>query len=333
MMVKRMNLPGVLVTAGGLCLAVGCATMSDRAPTPVTYGGRPCCRLANDTVELVVSPELGRVVRYGYVGGTNVLWENPRAVELAPKVAGWNNWGGDKVWPWPQACWQEVAGCSWPPPGDGVFPPHTVTPTTHGLRLVSAEIQGLGFRIVRDITLASTGSRVTFRNRLEATGPVPTNSWAVWTITQTALPDAMLARLNRKAAQAIYTFAGHPPLPEPERHGRVLHFIGDPAGYGKSGFDADLLAARFGDVLFTQAILPSTSPGSYRPGDKAQFYVDDPANPARPPDVPLYLEIELTSPRRPVDAEGPVLAVEWELRRLTPGERAPANLARLIESL
>src|SRR5438105_716976 len=44
----------------------------------VDYHGWPgCFRLTNGTVDVVVVPQIGRVMRYGPVGGPNLLWENP----------------------------------------------------------------------------------------------------------------------------------------------------------------------------------------------------------------------------------------------------------------
>lgn len=60
-------------------------------------------RISNGAAEAVVNPALGRITRFGWPGGPNLLWES----EL--EMGGWKNHGGDKVWPAPQADW------NWPP--------------------------------------------------------------------------------------------------------------------------------------------------------------------------------------------------------------------------
>ncbi len=60
-------------------------------------------RIANGQAEAVVNPALGRITRFGWPGGPNLLWESNL------EMGGWQNHGGDKVWPAPQSDW------NWPP--------------------------------------------------------------------------------------------------------------------------------------------------------------------------------------------------------------------------
>ena len=322
-----------LVTACALGLGAGCRSVAPVA-TRVVYGDHSCWHLSNGTVDLVVNPEIGRIVRYGFVGSTNLLWDNPRAAEFASRIGNWNNWGGDKVWPWPQAAWPAAVGRGWPPPGDGDVGPYSVEPTACGLRMTSPALPRLGLRVVREIELARTGSRVTIRNRLEPAGTPSPLAWGAWTITQTAIPDLILARLDAEATATVHALVStDTPFPPPKRTGRIVELSRDPALNSKAGFDASLLAGRFGDTLFVQSIVASgTSRGTYAPGARAQYYADADVRPERPPERPPYLETELTSPCLPVSAEGPVLTVRWELRRLKPAECQPAALYRLLES-
>src|SRR5262245_60839367 len=77
------------------------------------HGWRGAWRMTNGTVELILVPQIGRIMRYGFVGGPNVLWENPAMHgKVVPPKAGdkeWANYGGDKLWPAPQDRW------GWPP--------------------------------------------------------------------------------------------------------------------------------------------------------------------------------------------------------------------------
>src|SRR4051794_19258518 len=145
----------------------------------VDYRGWPgCFRLTNGTVDVVVVPQVGRVMRYGPVGGPNLLWENPALAGRDPNPSPaadvvWANFGGDKVWPWPQD-WAGRTGRQWPPPPEAdqagydvivLGDPGTAGPRT--LRMTSAPLRGFDVRVVREITLAPAGTELTIDSRLE----------------------------------------------------------------------------------------------------------------------------------------------------------------------
>ncbi len=67
--------------------------------------------LGNGQVEVLVNPAIGHVQQFRFVGDTNgALWEDPKLFGRAPGGFGYNNYGGDRAWPSPQAAW------NWPPP-------------------------------------------------------------------------------------------------------------------------------------------------------------------------------------------------------------------------
>lgn len=320
-----------MAVCGLAVTSTGCRLLSGPPPARVDYGGQSCWRLANGTVDLVVNPGTGRIVRYGYVGGKNILWENPQAVQQAPNPKDWKNWGGDRVCPWPQTEWPNLIGHDWPPPGDGDIPPYTVERTGAGLRMTSAELPGFGMRVVRDIELAPSGSRVTIRNRLEPVGfPKSIVTWAAWTITQMVTPELIFARLDPGARTLDHTFVGKDPFLAPTRFGNILQLNPDPTRGCKVGLDADRLAGVSGEHLFIQTLVKSgTTRGTYAPGEKAQLFSLGGSDPVLTGSS--YLEMELTSPCVDIHLVCPELTVEWQLRRLSPPERDPVALRKLIE--
>lgn len=338
---KESVMPGMkgcaaVAAAGavGVGLVAGaCRTLGPTAE-PVVYGGQPCWRLANDTVDLVVNPGIGRIVRYGFAGDANVLWEDLRAAERAPNPRDWKNWGGDKIWPWPQGAWKEAMGRTWPPPGDGDIAAYEVATVPGGLRMTSPELPGLGLRVTREIVLAATGTRVTIRSRLEPAGAATSGrAWAAWAVTQVPIPDVILARLDVTARQATHAFPEQIPFLEPKRVGNTVILTPDPEKHCKVGLEADRLAGVRGDVLFVQTLVRAgTSAGDWVPGEKAQVFASGGRNPPAG-QMPPYLEMELTSPSSRVAEAPPGLAVEWQLRRLSDAEREPAALCRIVESL
>ena len=65
--------------------AVGCKSgkadwrRTSRSPAAQHSDFPDAIRLYNGTVNLIIVPSLGgRIMRYGYVGGPNVLWNNPK---------------------------------------------------------------------------------------------------------------------------------------------------------------------------------------------------------------------------------------------------------------
>jgi len=70
----------------------------------IEYFGQPnCLRLTNGTVEAIVTTDIGpRVIRYGFVGGENVLAELPDAV-VETELGQWHPWGGHRLWTAPEA--------------------------------------------------------------------------------------------------------------------------------------------------------------------------------------------------------------------------------------
>src|SRR2546430_1617960 len=64
--------------------------------------------LSNGKVEAVVVPAVGRVMQFRFVGEDDIFWENAslQGKSANPASQEWNNFGGDKTWPSPQADWE-----------------------------------------------------------------------------------------------------------------------------------------------------------------------------------------------------------------------------------
>ena len=205
------------------------------------------------------------------------------------------------------------------------------------LRLASPPIAGYGVRIVREIALAPTGSTVTVRTRLvpepDATGAAEP-PFAAWTVTQvSARNDGLYAR--GLAADAPWQRLGTGdalPAPRPIAGTRVVRLLPDGHATGKSGFAGDLLAGRFGGVLFVQHARPVPE-AVYRPGERAQVYVSPLSAPHFPDDVGPYVELEFTGPlAQRDDVARCELTVVWQLLRLPEGAD-DAAVAQCLEQL
>lgn len=151
------------------------------------HGWAGVYRLSNGTVDLVFVPQIGRIMRYGYVGERNVLWENAalagKTTALTPPVSDWQNYGGDKLWPSPQSAW------GWPPDPVSDSGPQTVRilPNRHLLVTGPASLK-YGVRFTREIALNASGTGVTIRNRMTNVSDKAV-AWGIWEVAQADDPE------------------------------------------------------------------------------------------------------------------------------------------------
>ena len=258
-------------------------------------------RLTNGTSELAIMPATGRIVRYGFVGGQNVLWGDP-AVPLVG--GGWRNFGGSKVWLWPQSEWKSVTGKEWPPPGDPAGEPFVASPIANGVRLTGPAVEAFGLRVVRDISLAPSGSDVKIVERLEPTANGPRAKAGAWSIAQ----------VPQSAKIVVYGAATDTPVPAGlSRVATVITENGlqvvPKAESSKGFFDATRIDATLADgTVFTQLSDSSTSPAH---DGQCQVYVEGNTSPLNSVRT-RYTELEFASPPSMGNS---TLTLHWSLRR------------------
>jgi hypothetical protein len=297
-------------------------------PPPALSEHHDAIRLNNGTVNLIIVPSLGgRIMRYGYSGGPNVLWTNPDATSSAqspdlptatmPAIRPSSmNYGGDKAWPWPQDEWPRLIGRTYPPPHEAdqaVYRSRLLG--SHGVRLESPPIPSHAARIVREIILDPAGTRVTIVTRLVPTGgggDRPPPSMAAWSITQIPGEAKLFARMLPGGRTKPMAPAATPPATTRPVNDRVISVHPPVPRAAKLGLDADVLAAALDSILFVQrspTASAANEPG-YRATERAQIFCQKSSGA-----TPQYLELEFTSPRRDLAAgEVPELRVVWELR-------------------
>lgn len=316
-------------------------------------GWRNAYRLRNATIEVVVVPSVGgRILRYGFTGGPNMLWENPTVAGKPISLTTWPNTGGDKSWPWDQADWPNLIGHDWPPPPAADPAPYQAEILNGDtLRLTSSLVSPWGIRIVRDIRVDRTGTGVFVTTRFTRVVPGESVNCAVWVVTQIPPTPFVLARLTQSVRGVLDgpLGGGFKPLGNDNRltanfknvariaNGALL-IERDATKSAKLGTDADAFASVHGDTLFTirQA---STAPGDnagaeYRSGERAQVYNQPDDAEAAKQGITAYVELEMTSPRKTIKAgETLTLAQEWRLSRLSAADRTPERVAALLESV
>ena len=315
------------------------------APVTVTqiswHGWPQAVRLSNGVVEVVVVPQIGRVMAFEFTGHpeTNPLYENPDwtpSRNHIPKPGEWANYGGDKVWPAPQSDWPRYIGHDFPPDRafDGL--PETVHLLPSGLRLVSPMSREFGLHIERTLTLRPGEPRLYLTQTLIRTQPgtAPDRSLAVWAITQVSgdgvfvLPLPALSAARTSPFPLGYQSLSSPPVAPPfwramvVRGRRVLLGRRDPVNSHKvatKARDGWLVHVSDTGIVFTEysAIAPGVYPDDNSPGEVYSNAGDS-----------NYLEMETLGPLAPVrPGHSLTTQIVWRLSRLPAAPKNDAEAA------
>ena len=294
-----------------LVLVVGRSSADVKVEKVEYHGWKGSYRMTNGTVELVFVPQIGRIMRYAFVGGKNVLWENPtlfgKTVDLKNPGKDWVNFGGDKLWPAPQSRW------NWPPNPVLDAGGHTVTVVEDGRLLVVGTASAKdGIRFSRTIVMAATGTKVTFFNTMSSVAKDRAVSWSVWEVAQVDEPDRAILPLRRsRFKNGYYAFKGNEPAESQlkRRHLR-LNFTrskGKGAKIGGASPEGWLASEKNGIRFRVWAKYPL--PGQYPDDGCAQEIWSN-------PDPLKYMELELLSPITTLaPRKSYTFETRWELLR------------------
>lgn len=275
--------------------------------------------LSNGVIDVAVSAKTGRIIYFAFANRGNLLWADPDAGNAKP--GDWQNWGGDKVWIWPQSEFEQRMGRGWPPPGDPPSTPYIITDELDGgITMTSPIIPEYGVRLVRTISLAPGQPMMTVTNRFHVIDDAKVTGIGLWNVTQIPAPKEIVA-------QPIYprtplgtvreTFpkplndgkpAWPPPQPSLTALGEVI-LTRPTSGNAKIGIDADRFRVQSGDTFLTQKAEFTPTTGELEPSERAQLYTD-PASPKTGP----YVELEFITPKWTAeDAKNGELKVTWTL--------------------
>jgi hypothetical protein len=141
----------------------------------VSYLNLPnCLRLSNGAAEVVVTTDVGpRVVRYGFVGGENILGEWSQA-SVPTEWGEWKPWGGHRLWTAPEA-----KPRSYSPDNDPVEH-ESAGPLT--IRLIQKRDERAGVQKEMELTLDAEGSGLSLLQRVTNRGAWPVEL-AAWGLT------------------------------------------------------------------------------------------------------------------------------------------------------
>lgn len=257
--------------------------------------------IENESVRIVLDAPRGRVVEFlpKTPGARNVLWINTdarREAEVAQ--AGYQNWGGDKVWPTPQPYWRYGLERVWPPDEstDG-GPAQGERLGPRRVRLAFPLSPAFQTRLEREFELEPDRAVLRIRNRVvqEGRSPFPAQ---IWSITQVPLPVRVLFDVAPDApplAQPVNLngLRTKPPLaPVAFAEGAIVRgeswvaFRPDAAPRQKLGTLGRWIAGVWPDGILLQSVAFAPH-GLYPEATSLQLYHDD-----------RYAELETLGPAR-----------------------------------
>ncbi len=303
---------------GMIFLICSGASWGETAVKQLTYHGwQGAYHIENGTVELVYVPQIGRIMRYAYLGGPNMLWENSllsgQKISEESAAKEWPNYGGDKLWPAPQSRW------GWPPDPilDSGSAKVTISPDQHLLVTGQASTKS-GVRFTRDIALDASGTGVTIKNTMTNTSDKPLE-WSVWEITQVNDPDSTSMPLNTAGhfAQGYHVFSDGGAQPG------ILEVVNEEVILRRSktqsfkiGGDSPLVWLQADKGGYHIQVSAAYEAGGNYPDDGCGVEIYTNGDPLK------YVELELLSPIRTIAPhESSKFTTYWKLRvRKTPNK-------------
>lgn len=252
------------------------------------HGWSGCYRMTNGTVDLVVAPQISRIMRFGFVNKSNILWTNSAVygkTNPPAKSKGWVNFGGDKLWNSPQSLWGF-------PPDPWIDSGASRVSVIHGdqLRIIGMKSMRFGVRFERTIRMDPREAKVTIINKMTNTGSKPVE-YGVWEIAQ--VPGDCKAVLHRdrdsKFPKGVYRYNYKISPAYLHIHPDSITLMRNPKAVQKIGTDS-----RKGTVA---AISPRGVFQLYAEYHKGARYPDDGCGQETYTDPTLYyMEVELLGP-------------------------------------
>jgi hypothetical protein len=277
------------------------ATTSDVIVEKITFHDwKDAWRVRNKSCELVVVPQISRVMHFGLRDGENLIWVADKAKgQVYDKAGGWHNLGGDKIWPEPQDKF------GWPPPYFFDNAPSIAEPLKGGVRLKTKSVAPkYGCVLIREFTLDTEKPRVSIKQRFEKSEGEPVEL-TLWTVTQVRKPSFALLPLGAETeTKQNYRPLNSSPAGEPpffNVHETVFSLRYNEKKAQKIGISAnaelnnDWVAAVYPNCIFVET----------RKLEKDAKYPDSNCHAevfVATPELGPYVELELLSPLKTIKA-------------------------------
>ncbi len=258
------------------------------------HGWEGCIRLANEQIEAIVVPQIGRVMQLRLIGDAEgTFWENRELDGQIHDSASdeWINFGGDKCWPAPQSCWPRYQDREWPPPAAFDARPVAAAVTERGVVLTSEVDLSFGIQVVRHVEIDPQQPVMRIRTEYRKVAGAPVRV-SVWTITQMRNPErvALLLAEESRFAEGFARLLEAEPK-DLRRNGPLLSLARHPRNFVKIGAEtaAMVWVGRNAVVRIEAETAMDAGPEEYPDGGCAvEIYTN--------PDPLPYVELETLGP-------------------------------------
>lgn len=250
-------------------------------------------KIDNGKCEMVIVPQVGRVMSFSLSGSQNLLWNNPElAGQTVPRDDNtWHNFGGDKVWPTQQDWWiKYTTRNGWPPPYSFDGAAQTAERIKGGVRMTSPPSPEFGTKTVREFVMDADRPLVHVRQWFTKSEGKPV-TMSLWTVTQVRTPDFAILPIG--GPTDLKTLG--PVVPDRLKTGNgIVSLRNDPSASQKIGAvastrtDSDWVAGVFGREMLVES--RQRRDGTYPDGNcQAEVYT-------APAKDGSYVELEMLSP-------------------------------------
>lgn len=256
--------------------------------------------LGDRSANVKVAPKIGRVMSfaayprpylYKGVPPTEQVWASP--LNPIGTFGPFVNYGGDKVWAWPQAAW------GWPPPSTiDVGPYEIVRATANEMTLRSPVDRVTGVQVERQIAIesprqeSSPALRQTFV--LTRKQPGKPEALAAWSVMQVPPPEALYVR--RRAGSTLDAKVMDKGAARAERLNDRWFRVHPAYDNTKLGFDADAFLVFRGSEAMLLERVPDKDDAQLERAVSAQIYFRELPKGVTAPDESTYIELEFLGP-------------------------------------
>ncbi|HEX9998148.1 MAG TPA: hypothetical protein VGB45_13495 [Abditibacterium sp.] len=310
-----------------LCADGECAPVISKT----TYFARPAYKLTDGKTEAIIVPQIGRIMRFGKVGGPNLLWNSPTPQGIDWK---WKNYGGDKNWLAPQSNWKALHGHNWPPDPDLDGKPHQAEVISGGKLKMTSGLSATGICMVRIMSFDTKGEFVIEQTALKQRGL--TVRAAIWNISQVVPGEAFFLPLNSNSSyeNGVFALEKWSETQKIEKvNPRIVRIVPSIAGgNGKIGVDSpvsSLVSVRDGVAFLQKAPKPAGQypDGANGAGFPVELYIFGGAK-------TYYAEMELLGPLRDFAlGSKSTHTMRWSLHDLPSKDVASPAVVEAVEKL
>ena len=276
-----------------LTLTIGRPVLGDPVSVLTTnyHGWSNAIVIRNNRAEVVVVPEIGRIMQFKLAGQQEgPFFENPALFGKPgnPRASEWLNFGGDKTWPSPQSEWPKIAPRGWPPPSGFDAVANDAEIRTAKVLLRSPVDPDFGIKTLREIELLPNGAELKVTTRYKKIGKTP-HRVGVWIITQLRDPERVFVPLPKESTSQLGYVKQSDTLPaDLKRENSVLSMKRDPKESSKIGTVADTLIWTDAKHVLTITCPRVASVEYPDQGSSAEVYTN--------PDPLKYVELEMLGP-------------------------------------